>query len=297
MHDEPTPTPSSIPITDAEAKERGGFAPSRDLSMLLAIMAALRDKENGCPWDVAQSFASIAPYTIEEAYEVAQAIAEGDMGDLREELGDLLLQVVFHAQMGREAGLFDFGDVVAAITEKLIRRHPHVFGEKRGAAIGEVNAAWDRIKQEEKGRKRVDASQRPARASLLDGIALALPALTRAEKLQARAARIGFDWTTPEPILAKLREEIAECEAALAAKDEDAVKDEIGDLIFTLANLARRVGVDPEEAVRGANRKFERRFRAMEESARETGREMGKMRLDELEALWVEAKRQERKGE
>jgi ATP diphosphatase len=254
-------------------------------------MAALRDKEGGCPWDIEQDFASIAPYTIEEAYEVAQAIADGDMGELREELGDLLLQVVFHARMGEEAGHFDFGDVVEAITAKLIRRHPHVFGDSRGAKIGEVNANWERIKQEEKARKHA-AGKAEKPTSLLDGVPLALPALTRAEKLQARAARIGFDWTTPEPILAKLREEIAECEAALASKDEAAIADEIGDLIFTLANLARRVGVDPEEAARGANRKFERRFRHMEESAAAAGHDMSKNSLDELEALWVDAKRQ-----
>ena len=199
--------------------EASVLGPSRDIEMLLAIMAALRDKENGCPWDVAQSFASIAPYTIEEAYEVADAIAQGDMGELREELGDLLLQVVFHAQMGREAGLFDFGDVVAAITEKLIRRHPHVFGATRGAKLEEVNAAWERIKREEKVAQE-HGHPSAATASLLDGVPLALPALTRAEKLQSRAARVGFDWKTPQPILAKLREELAECEAALEAGNE-----------------------------------------------------------------------------
>ena len=286
------------PSAGAAKQESRDFTPSRDIGMLLAIMAALRHKETGCPWDVAQDFGTIAPYTIEEAYEVAQAIAEGDMGELREELGDLLLQVVFHARMGEEAGHFDFGDVVEAISQKLIRRHPHVFGDKRGAAIGEVNAVWERIKREEKERKRAGAGAAPARpASLLDGIALALPALSRAEKLQSRAARIGFDWQTPEPILAKLREEIAECEEAIAAKDEAAIADEVGDLLFTLANLARRLGVDPEEAARGANRKFERRFRSMEASAAESRNAMGTMSLDELEALWVEAKRRERKAE
>jgi ATP diphosphatase len=277
-----------------EMRDQGrGFAPSREIEALIAIMAALRDKETGCPWDLRQSFASIAPYTIEEAYEVADAIAKGDMAELREELGDLLLQVVFHAQMGEEAGLFDFADVVEAITAKLIRRHPHVFGEARGAKLGEVNAAWERIKQEEKAHKAgADPERAAAPASLLDGIALALPALTRAEKLQARAARIGFDWRTPEPILAKLREEIAEFEAALEAKDQAALTDEMGDLLFTLANLSRRLGIDPEAAARGANAKFERRFRAMEAKAAGAEREMAAMSLDELEALWVEAKRQ-----
>ncbi len=267
------------------------LGPSRDIEMLLAIMAALRDRNTGCPWDVAQSFASIAPYTIEEAYEVADAIAQGDMGELREELGDLLLQVVFHAQMASESGSFDFGDVVAAITEKLIRRHPHVFGATRGAKLEEVNAAWERIKREEKTRKHADRPASPtATASLLDGVPLALPALTRAEKLQSRAARVGFDWKTPEPILAKLREELAECEAALDAGSEAAVMDEIGDLLFTVANLARRLDVDPEAATRGANAKFERRFRAMEADAAASGRDMKAMSLDELEALWVASK-------
>jgi ATP diphosphatase len=267
------------------------LGPSRDIEMLLAIMAALRDRDSGCPWDVAQTFASIAPYTIEEAYEVADAIAQGDMGELREELGDLLLQVVFHAQMGHESGLFDFGDVVAAITEKLIRRHPHVFGATRGAKLEEVNAVWERIKRDEKTRKNAGRPVSPAgTASLLDGVPLALPALTRAEKLQSRAARVGFDWKTPQPILAKLREELAECEAALDAGSEAAVMDEIGDLLFTVANLARRLGVDPEAAARGANAKFERRFRGMEADAAALGRDMKAMSLDELEALWVASK-------
>ncbi|MBV9566522.1 MAG: nucleoside triphosphate pyrophosphohydrolase [Hyphomicrobiales bacterium] len=265
--------------------EVGEFTPSRNIETLLAIMAALRDENSGCPWDVAQSFASIARYTIEEAYEVADAITQGNMRELREELGDLLLQVVFHAQMGREAGLFDFGDVVQAITEKLIRRHPHVFADERGAKLDDVNVTWERIKREEKARKKAKQPE-----SLLDDIALALPGLTRAEKLQSRAARVGFDWTTPQPIIAKLREELAECEAALATGNEAAVTDEIGDLLFTVANLARRLGIDPEAAARGANAKFERRFRAMEADASAHGRDMKAMSLDELEALWVAAK-------
>ena len=282
-------------VAETMTRARCAFAPSRDISALLAIMAALRDKETGCPWDVKQSFATIAPYTIEEAYEVADAIAKGDMNELREELGDLLLQVVFHAQMGKEDGLFEFGDVVEAITSKLIRRHPHVFGDAHGTPLDQVNVNWERIKQEEKALKAAaDSSRREKPASLLDGIALALPALTRAEKLQSRAARVGFDWCTPGPILAKLREEIAEFEAAMAAKDEAAMGDEMGDLLFTLANLARRLGIDPEVAARGANAKFERRFRAMEARAGEGAepqRAMAAMSLDELEALWVEAKR------
>ena len=276
---------STNPELDGDEGKVLLHGPSRRIEMLLAIMAALRDRQSGCPWDVAQSFASIAPYTIEEAYEVADAITRGDMRELREELGDLLLQVVFHAQMGEEAGLFDFGDVVHAITEKLIRRHPHVFGTTRGADLEEVNVAWERIKREEKAAKQENPPE-----SILDGVPLAMPALTRAEKLQSRAARVGFDWKTPQPILAKLREEIAECEAALEAESEAAVKDEVGDLLFTLANLARRVGVDPEAAARGANAKFERRFRAMEADAAALQRDMKTMSLDELEALWVAAK-------
>jgi ATP diphosphatase len=291
MDDEAAGTGPADATRAGGEQETGGFAPSRDITALLTIMAALRDRRTGCPWDVAQSFASIAPYTIEEAYEVADAIAQGDMRELREELGDLLLQVVFHAQMGSEAGSFDFGDVVEAITGKLIRRHPHVFGATRGARIEEVNATWERIKREEKARKNASHRASPAAtASLLDGVALALPALTRAEKLQSRAARVGFDWGTPEPIVAKLREEIAECEAALASGNEAEIVDEIGDLLFTTANLARRLGVDPEAATRGANAKFERRFRAMEAEASRAGREMKTMSLDELEGLWVAAK-------
>ena len=285
MDHEGAKSPASKNLAPDGGKSEAFHGPSRHIEMLLAIMAALRDKESGCPWDVAQSFASIAPYTIEEAYEVADAIAREDMTELREELGDLLLQVVFHAQMGKEAGLFDFGDVVHAITEKLIRRHPHVFGATRGAKLEEVNVAWERIKREEKARK-----QEKPPESALDGVPLAMPALTRAEKLQSRAARVGFDWKTPQPILAKLREEIAECEAALEAGSETAVRDEIGDLLFTVANLARRLGVDPEAAARGANAKFERRFRAMEVDAAALQRDMKAMSLDELEALWVAAK-------
>jgi ATP diphosphatase len=276
--------------TESEpGRESRRLAPSRDVAALLAIMAALRDKDTGCPWDVAQSFSTIAPYTLEEAYEVLDAIARGDMDDLREELGDLLLQVVFHAQMAREKAMFDFGDVVLAITEKLIRRHPHVFGENRGAKLAEVNANWERIKSEEKARK-APTGVPDTPPSLLDGIAAALPALTRAEKLQRRAARIGFDWKTPEPILDKLSEEIAELEAALATKDKALIGEELGDILFTAANLARRLDIDPEAAARAANAKFERRFRAMEKAALAGSADMAKMSLDELETMWVEAK-------
>jgi ATP diphosphatase len=293
MDDESIRTATRRTIASDSLAKGASFAASRDIAMLIALMSALRDKKTGCPWDIEQSFASIAPYTIEEAYEVAQAIADGDMSELREELGDLLLQVVFHAQMGSEAGAFDFGDVVEAITDKLIRRHPHVFGNEHGARIAEVNANWERIKREEKERKRAREPAVNAKPpSLLDGIVHSLPALTRAEKLQARAARIGFDWTTAEPILAKLREEIAECEAAMATQDQAAIAEEVGDLLFTVANLARRLGVDAEAAGRAANRKFERRFRVMEGRAAEAGQDMAKMSLDELELLWTKAKRE-----
>jgi nucleoside triphosphate diphosphatase len=276
--------------SDAVPRERA-LAPSRDIVVLIAIMAALRDKDAGCPWDLRQNFETVAPYTIEEAYEVADAIMRRNMADLVEELGDLLLQVVFHSQMGSEAGLFDFGDVVEAITAKLLRRHPHVFGDRRGAGLDEVNANWERTKREEEAGKRAHGDK-PSPPSVLDGVALALPALSRAHKLQARAAGVGFDWTTPEPILSKLTEEIAELGEAMAAKDREAISDEIGDLIFTVANLARRLRVDPEAATRGANAKFERRFRAMEHSAARSGHDLMALSLDELEVLWTEAKRQ-----
>jgi len=273
------------------ARSRDALAPSPHIEALIAIMAALRDKDSGCPWDIKQSFETIAPYTIEEAYEVAEAIARADMANLVDELGDLLLQVVFHAQMASEAGLFDFGDVVQAITTKLVRRHPHVFGDVRGGGLDEVNANWERTKREERASKH-NHSGPPARSSVLDGIALSLPALSRAVKLQARAAGVGFDWQTPGPILDKLAEEVAELSEAMTSKDARAMKDEIGDLIFTVANMARRLDLDPETAARAANAKFERRFRAMEHAAARSGRDMKAMSLEELEALWVEAKRQ-----
>jgi nucleoside triphosphate diphosphatase len=282
---------SKLSHSDSEiAGTRDTLAPSRDIKALIAIMAALRDKDEGCPWDIKQSFETIAPYTIEEAYEVADAIARADMANLVDELGDLLLQVVFHAQMGNEAGLFDFGDVVQAVTTKLLRRHPHVFGDALGRSLDEVNANWEHSKREERASKGNQAGA-PSRSSVLDGVALSLPALSRAVKLQARAAEVGFDWRTPGPILNKLTEEIAELSEAMTSKDERAMKDEIGDLIFTVANLARRLDLDPETAGRAANAKFERRFRAMEDSAARSGRDMKTMSLEELEALWVEAKR------
>jgi len=274
--------------------------PSRDISRLNEIMAALRTPETGCPWDLEQTFATIAPYTLEEAYEVADAIERGDVANLREELGDLLLQVVFHARMAEEEGRFDFGDVVEAITRKLIRRHPHVFGDARDLSSDEVKALWGLIKAEEK-RERAEARRAaglPAdeASGALAGVPLALPALTRALKLQEKAGKVGFDWNDPRAVLAKLREEIDEVEAELDAGDAKRVADEVGDLLFAVANLARHLSADPETALRGANAKFERRFAHIESRLSESGRAPADATLDEMEALWGEAKQRERQA-
>jgi ATP diphosphatase len=254
---------------------------SRDLASLLEIMAALRTPGTGCPWDLEQSFATIAPYTIEEAYEVADAIAHGDLAELRDELGDLLLQVVFHARMAEEIDAFDFGGVVESITDKLIRRHPHVFGALGGLSADEVETLWAKIKAEEK------AKNSPVRGLLAD-VPVALPGLTRAVKLQSKAATVGFDWADARLVLAKIREETDEIEAALGDGDMSAVNDEIGDLLFAVANLARHVGADPEGAVRRTNRKFERRFGYIEKEIARRGGEPAS--LAEMDALWNEAK-------
>ena len=274
--------------------------PSRDISRLNEIMAALRTPETGCPWDLEQTFATIVPYTLEEAYEVADAIERGDVANLREELGDLLLQVVFHARMAEEAGRFDFGDVVDAITRKLIRRHPHVFGDARDLSSDEVKALWGLIKADEK-RERAEARRAagmPANEAtgVLAGVPLALPALTRALKLQEKAAKVGFDWNDPRAVLAKLREEIDEVEAELDANDAQRIAGEVGDLLFAVANLARHLRVDPETALRGANAKFERRFAHIESRLREAGRAPADATLDEMEALWSEAKQRQRQA-
>jgi ATP diphosphatase len=274
--------------------------PSRDISRLNEIMAALRTPETGCPWDLQQTFATIVPYTLEEAYEVADAIARGDVANLREELGDLLLQVVFHARMAEEEGCFDFGDVVDAITRKLIRRHPHVFGDARDLTSEEVKALWGRIKAEEK-RERAEARRAAGlpteeATGALAGVPLALPALTRALKLQENAGKVGFDWNDPRAVLAKLREEIDEVEAELDAGDAQRVAGEVGDLLFAVANLARHLSVDPEAALRGANAKFERRFAHIETRLGEAGRAPAEATLDEMEALWSEAKQRERQA-
>jgi MazG family protein len=270
-----------------------GMEPSRDISRLLEIMAALRDRETGCPWDIVQDFESIKPYTIEEAYEVADAIERGDYDDLCEELGDLLLQVVFHARMAEEDGLFDFGDVVTQITRKMIRRHPHVFARTGAETPEAVKAQWATIKAEE---KRERAERRAARglaeppAGQLDGVPRSLPALTEALKLQEAASRVGFDWGAAGPVLDKIEEEIGELRAAIAAGDEAHAKGELGDVIFAVANLARHLDVDPEMALRDTNTKFRRRFAYVEAGLAKEGRTPAEAGLDEMEALWQEAK-------
>lgn len=272
--------------------------PSRDISRLIEIMARLRTPGTGCPWDLEQDFSTIAPYTIEEAYEVVDAIARGDKADLADELGDLLLQVVFHAQLGQEEGSFDFGDVVEAITTKLIRRHPHVFGEARDLPPEAVKAMWGQIKAQEKADKasRRLAAGLPAEppAHILDGIPVGMTALTRALKLQEKAGKVGFDWNDARQVLAKIREETDEVEEALDAKDHQGLQGEVGDLLFAVVNLARHAGVDPEAALRVTNEKFTRRFGHVEDSLAAQGRRPDEASLDEMEALWVEAKGLER---
>ncbi len=273
------------------------MTPSRDIGRLLDIMAALRAPKTGCPWDLAQSFSTIAPYTLEEAYEVADAIARDDMADLREELGDLLLQVVFHARMAQEQGAFDFGDVVQGITEKLIRRHPHVFGDERQDSPHAVEGLWERIKTEEKNERRRTAGGQgePEHSGAVAGVPVALPALTRALKLQAKASKVGFDWNDPRAVLRKIREEADEIEVELnrAARDDAATAAEIGDLLFAVVNLARHLRADPEAVLRQTNRKFERRFAAIERALAGRGKTPAESTLDEMEELWNAAKAQE----
>ncbi len=272
--------------------------PSRDIETLLQIMAALRDKETGCPWDVEQDFKSIAAYTIEEAYEVADAIAREDQDDLREELGDLLLQVVFHAQMANEAGLFDFDSVVEAITAKLIRRHPHVFGDARARESGMVKHLWEAIKAEEKEerqQRRQKLGLKDDEAGLLDDVPVNHPALMQAVKLQDKAAKVGFDWPSSTEVLEKIEEEIAELnqEWREGHRDPDRIEDEFGDILFALANLARHMKVDPEKALRRSNQKFRRRFAHIEKTAKESSTTLENMGLKRMEAAWVSAKKSE----
>ena len=270
----------------------------RDIERLLAIMAALRTPGSGCSWDLEQDFATIAPYTIEEAYEVAEAIARGDLLDLKDELGDLLLQVVFHARMAEEAGAFDFGDVVESITGKLIRRHPHVFGDARDLSPAGVKALWGEIKEAEKAERRRERGEagEPAAAGLLAGVPAGLPALARAEKLTRKAATVGFDWPDAAQVVGKIEEEVREVREALEAGSRGEIEDEIGDLLFAAVNLARHAGVDPESALRGANAKFERRFAAIEQSLAAGGRTPADASLDDMEELWVKAKTAERRS-
>ncbi|MBN8968599.1 MAG: nucleoside triphosphate pyrophosphohydrolase [Rhizobiales bacterium] len=267
---------------------------SRDISRLLDIMAALRTPGRGCPWDLEQNFATIAPYTIEEAYEVADAIARDDMADLREELGDLLLQVVFHARMAEEQGAFAFGDVVDAIVTKMIRRHPHVFGDKAGhMSPEEVKQSWQRIKAEEKA-ERAARHPQPTPSSLLAKVKAGQPALAHALDLQRVASTVGFDWNDPRAVLSKIREEADEIEAALDRKDVREIASETGDLLFAVVNLARHAGADPEMSLRAANVKFERRFGYIEQALEKRGVALGDSTLEEMDALWNEAKRAER---
>jgi MazG family protein len=263
------------------------FRAARPIDRLLAVMARLRDAEGGCPWDLAQNFATVAPYTIEEAYEVADAIERNDMAGLEDELGDLLLQVVFHARMAEELGAFDFDGVADAIVAKMIRRHPHVFAQKPADGIAAVNDNWETIKAAERAEKS-GGDDRPR--SVLDGVAMALPALARAEKLQKRASRVGFDWGAPEPILDKIAEEIAELGAELPTADKDRMTDELGDVLFAVVNLARHLDIDAESALRGTNTKFERRFKFIEQALSAEGKSPDSSTLEEMESLWRRAK-------
>jgi ATP diphosphatase len=264
------------------------MTPSKNISRLLEIMAALRTPGTGCPWDLEQNFRTIAPYTLEEAYEVADAIEHDDIEQLREELGDLLLQVVFHARMAEEQGAFDFGDVVEVITEKLIRRHPHVFADAEGRTATAVKGLWERIKADEKAAKAVRKGH-SAPSGALAGVPVALPALTRALKLQDKAGAVGFDWNDPRAVLAKIREEADEVEQALDQGDAS-VTAEVGDLLFAAVNLARHLKADPESLLRATNQKFERRFAAIEQALAARGKKPEDADLAEMDALWDEAK-------
>jgi ATP diphosphatase len=267
--------------------------PSRDPSRLIEIMAALRSPGTGCAWDLEQTFETIVPFTIEESYEIADAVARGDMNNLKEELGDLLLQVVFQARIAEERGLFDFGGVVEAITQKMLRRHPHVFGTARGLTPNEVKALWEAIKREEKT-AREDSAGPASSESILANIPMALPGLTRAVKLQTKASTVGFDWNDARLVIEKIREETDEIEAALDTGAAAAIAEEIGDLLFSTANLARHVKADPEDAIRRANAKFERRFRFIEEALVRAGTAPGDAGLEAMEALWNAAKQSEK---
>ena len=307
------------------------MTPSKDISRLIEIMAALRTPVTGCPWDLEQTFATIAPYTLEEAYEVADAIERGDLADLQDELGDLLLQVVYHSRMAEEQGAFAFGDVVEGVSAKMIRRHPHVFGDETAASATAVNGLWDRIKAEERSQKHLEQAAAPNPSplaaegrgegvrSLLDDVPLALPGLTRAIKLQSKAAKVGFDWPGLAPVFDKMREELAELEEVVGpassgrrsmlvasgssassgrlpgGESEDAIKEEFGDLLFVMTNVARHLNIDPEAALRSANEKFTRRFHHIEVRLAEQGSTPAQSNLAEMDALWDEAKAGEKR--
>lgn len=267
------------------------------LQDLLQLMSDLRSPEHGCPWDLKQNFQTIVPHTLEEAYEVADAIERGDLEDLKLELGDLLFQVVFYSQLGKEENAFDFDEVVSGITEKLLRRHPHVFpdGALSSAGLGsgdanegEIKQNWERIKQQERAEKSVDM----AAQSVVDDVPLALPALARAYKLQKRVAQVGFDWQDVEPVFDKLREEIEELQEAIETRNEQRMADELGDLLFTCINISRHLGINPEHALRSSNRKFEQRFRAVENSVRTQNGAIADLSIDELEQEWQRVKRE-----
>jgi len=261
----------------------------RPIDRLLAIMAHLRDPDGGCPWDVEQTFATIAPYTVEEAYEVADAIERGDLTDLKEELGDLLLQVVFHSRMAEEQGAFDFDAVAQAINDKMIRRHPHVFGAETYGSLAEQKEGWEQLKaaeRQDKGRTE----------SLLDDVPAGLPALTRAVKLSKRAAGVGFVWPSAKEVLDKLDEEVAELKAEIAAGDVEKARQEMGDVLFVVANLARTLDVDPEDALRSTNAKFTRRFRYIEARLAERGKTPAQSDLAEMDALWDEVRAKDKAG-
>ncbi len=281
------PQDRSIPVPTARAAPAAAAAMLR----LIEVMARLRDPETGCPWDIEQSFQTIAPYTIEEAYEVADAIARGDKEALRDELGDLLLQVVYHARMAEEDGDFDFAAVAAAISDKMVRRHPHVFGAEDVDSAAAQTRIWEDHKAAERAAK---AAKSGIQASILDGVALGLPALTRAVKLQRRAARVGFDWPELLPVLDKIEEEIAELKQEICdGSPPERVADELGDLLFALANLARHLDADPEAALRHATAKFVRRFQAIEARFDALGQDLSEASLDEMEDAWREVKRDE----
>ena len=260
------------------------------LADLLAVMAALRTPGTGCPWDLEQNFSTIAPYTLEEAYEVADAIARGDLDDLREELGDLLLQVAFHARMAQEQGAFDFEDVARAINDKMVRRHPHVFADETYGSLAEQKQGWEALKAAERQAKRADAS-------LLDDVPVGLPALTRAVKLSKRAASVGFVWPTIHDVVVKLHEEVGEMLHEIEAGDLEKARQEIGDVLFVMANVARTLDVDPEDALRYTNAKFSRRFRYIEQRLAERGKTPDQSDLAEMDGLWEEVKAKERAGE